>query len=70
MQNNGPIGSWIRCERLADPHACAPQNRDQGTEAVCVRAWPGLAHHEDGLLDRRRVGRVAQPLFGGAHPAQ
>jgi len=51
-----------RCERFADPQPSAPQNRDQRTGPIRIRARSGPAHDEDDLLDRRRIGRIALPF--------
>jgi hypothetical protein len=49
-------------ERLVDPQAGAPEYDDQGAQPAPVDAVAGVAHHRDDLLDRRRIGRVADPL--------
>ncbi len=50
--------SWIRSP---------PRQRTtiHGAKASAVAIGADLAHHGDDLLDRRRVGRVAQPLVAG-----
>jgi hypothetical protein len=45
-------------ERFADTQPGAPQDRDQRTSPIRVPAGSRLAHHEDDLLDRRRIGWV------------
>src|SRR5215208_6163629 len=49
-------------ERLVDPQAGAPEHDDQAAQAAAVDAVAGVAHHRDDLLDRRRIGGVADPL--------
>jgi hypothetical protein len=49
-------------ERLGDAQPGAPEQHDQGAHAGAVGAVAGLAHDGDDLLDRGRVGRVAQAL--------
>ena len=52
-------------ERLVDPQAGSPEHDDQAAQPVAVHAVSGAAHHCHDLLDRRRVGRVADPLVAG-----
>ena len=47
--------SWIR-------RPGAPQHHDQAAQPAAVHTVTGAAHHRHDLLDRRRIGRVAQPL--------
>jgi hypothetical protein len=49
-------------ERLMDPQPGAQPHDDQAAQAQTVDAVAGAAHHNDDLLDRRRVGRMAHPL--------
>lgn len=57
-----------KIQRLADPKPGAPQHHDQGAQPCAVRTVAGGAHDRDDLLDRRRIGRVADTLFLGARP--
>jgi hypothetical protein len=56
-------------QRLLDTEPTAPEDADHGAQASAVAIISNLAHHGDDLLDRRRVGRVAPPLFRGGRPA-
>jgi hypothetical protein len=49
-------------ECLVNPQASAPEHDDQPAQPAPVDAVAGVAHHRDDLLDRRRIGRVADPL--------
>jgi hypothetical protein len=49
-------------ERLVDSQPGAPEQHDEGPHAGTVGAAAGLAHDGDDLLDRGRIGWVAQPL--------
>jgi hypothetical protein len=49
-------------ECLADPKARAPEHDDQAAHSEPFGVIAGAAHDRDDLLDRRWVGRVAQPL--------
>jgi hypothetical protein len=48
----------LEVERFADPQPGAPEQDDQGAEALPVGAISDGTHHGDDLLDDRRVGRV------------
>ena len=52
-------------QRLLDPKPAAPKDDDHGAEPSAVAISANLAHHGDDLLDRRRVGRVAQSFVAG-----
>jgi hypothetical protein len=49
-------------ECLVNPQAGAPEHDDQRAQPAAVDAVAGVAHHGDDLLDRRRIGRVADPV--------
>jgi hypothetical protein len=57
-------------ERLVDAQPRPPQQHDQGPQAGAVDAVAGLAHDRDDLLDRGRIGRVAQPLVARRAPGE
>jgi hypothetical protein len=42
--------------------AVAPEQHDEGAEALAVRVVADYAHDGDDLFDRRRVGRVLLAL--------
>jgi hypothetical protein len=56
--------------RLVDAEPGAPVHRDQGSPAGAVGAVAGLAHDRDYLLDRGRIGWVAQPLVARRPPGR
>ena len=43
-------------ERFVDAQPGAPQDHDQASQPLAVRAAVGLAHHCDDLLDVGRIG--------------
>jgi hypothetical protein len=45
-----------------NPQANTPEHDDQRAQPAPVDAVAGVAHHGDDLLDRRRIGRLADPL--------
>jgi hypothetical protein len=49
-------------KRLVNAQPGAPEQHDQGSHTGAVDAVAGLAHDRDDLLDRGRIGRVAQPF--------
>ncbi len=49
-------------ERFLDAQAGTPQDYDQASQPLPMRAVAGCAHHGDDLLDCGRIGRVAQAL--------
>jgi hypothetical protein len=49
-------------ERLGDAQPGAPEQHDQRPHAGAMDPVAGLAHDGDDLLDRGRIGRVAQSL--------
>jgi hypothetical protein len=51
-------------ERFADPQSGTPQQHNQRSESVTVRAVTDRAHHSDDLLDRG-IGRVLLALVSG-----
>ena len=48
--------------------AGTPEYDDYPAQPDPIRVIPDGAHDRDDLLDRRRVGRIAQPLLRGARP--
>jgi hypothetical protein len=57
-------------ERLIDAQPGAPEQHDQRAHPRAVDAVAGQTHDRDDLLDRGRIGRVAQPLLLGGRPAR
>jgi hypothetical protein len=57
-----------KVECLADPEPGAPQHHDQGTQPCTVWTVAGGAHDGDDLLDRGRIGRVAEALVARGSP--
>jgi hypothetical protein len=55
-------------ERLLDPQPGAPEHDDQRVEAMTVAIVPGLAHHRDDLIDRRRVRGVGLAIVARGYP--
>jgi len=49
-------------ERLRDPQAAAPQDRDQRTDPEAVTVIAGLAHDLHDLLRPRWIGRILHPF--------
>ena len=58
----------VQRERLADPQPRAPQHHDDAAQSHTLGIVAGGAHDSDDLLDRRRIGRVPQPLVRGRDP--
>src|SRR5215211_1797343 len=57
-------------ECLVDAESRAPEQHDQRTHARAVGSFASLAHGRHDLLDRGRIGRVAQPLVARRAPGQ
>jgi hypothetical protein len=57
-------------QRLVDPQASSPQDRDQRAHPDPVGTVPRDSHHRDDLLDPGRIGRVPQALvpWSTTHP--
>ena len=55
-------------ERFADSQAATPKDDDERTEPDPVCIITRCAHDRDDLLDRRRIGRIAQALYAGRDP--
>jgi hypothetical protein len=49
-------------KRLVNAQPGSPQHDDQAAQPATVDAIAGAAHHRNDLLDRGRIGRVAQTL--------
>src|SRR5215211_2573658 len=57
-------------ECLVDAESRAPEQHDQRTHARAVGSFASPAHDRHDLLDRGRIGRVAQPLVARRAPGQ
>jgi hypothetical protein len=73
----GPVSPQARVEvvlgdgdRLVDGQPRAPEQHDQRPQTGAVDTVAGLAHDRDDLLDRGRIGRVAQPLVARRAPGE
>jgi hypothetical protein len=58
-----------KIQRLADPQPGAPQHHDKGAQPCAVRIVAGGAHDGDDLLDRGRIGRVAEAFVPRDSPS-
>jgi hypothetical protein len=57
-------------DRLVDAQPRAPEQHDQRPQTGAVDTVAGLAHDRDDLLDRGRIGRVAQPRVARRAPGE